>query len=97
MKFPLVKVGGTFVSVRTEDVLIFLAYLIWGVYLLLSGSLRTLLKDKLTQAQQDLERVRKEKESLVAELEWKQDRAEEKAMLDNSADAVRSVVGVLGY
>ena len=50
MKFPLVKVGGTFVSVRTEDVLIFLTYLVWGIYLLLSGSIRRLLKDKLNQA-----------------------------------------------
>src|SRR4030042_4785395 len=50
MKFPLVKVGGTFVSVRTEDVLIFLTYLVWGIYLLLSGGIRRLLKDNLNQA-----------------------------------------------
>jgi hypothetical protein len=50
MKFPLVKIGGSFVSVRTEDILILLTYLVWAGYLILSGRLKEFLKDKLNQA-----------------------------------------------
>ena len=50
MKFPLVRIGGSFVSVRTEDVLILLTYLFWGAYLVLSGQIKSFLKDKLNQA-----------------------------------------------
>lgn len=50
MKFPLVRIGGSFVSVRTEDVLILLTYLVWAGYLVLSGQIRDFLKDKLNQA-----------------------------------------------
>lgn len=50
MKFPLLRVGGSFVSVRTEDVLILLAYLIWAGYLILSGQIKSFFKDKLNQA-----------------------------------------------
>jgi hypothetical protein len=50
MKFPLVSVGGTFVSIRFEDILIGIAYLIWAIYLIISGRLKNLLNDKLIQA-----------------------------------------------
>src|SRR3990167_7419642 len=50
MKFPLVRIGGSFVSVRTEDVLILLTYLTWAGYLVLSGRIKDFLKDKLNQA-----------------------------------------------
>ena len=50
MKFPLVRIGGSFVSVRTEDVLILLTYLIWAGYLVLSGQIKGFLKDRLNQA-----------------------------------------------
>jgi hypothetical protein len=50
MKFPLIKIGGSFVSVRTEDVLILLTYLVWAGYLVLSGDIKSFLKDKLNQA-----------------------------------------------
>ncbi len=50
MKFPLVSVGGTFVSIRFEDLLIGATYLIWAAYLILSGKIKSLLNDKLIQA-----------------------------------------------
>ncbi|MDP3758121.1 MAG: O-antigen ligase family protein, partial [Candidatus Daviesbacteria bacterium] len=49
-KFPLFNVTGTFVAVRMEDIFIGLAILLWGVYLYLSGQLRSFFKDKLMQA-----------------------------------------------
>jgi len=50
MKFPLIKIGGSFVSVRTEDVLILLTYLVWAGCLVLSGDIKSFLKGKLNQA-----------------------------------------------
>lgn len=49
MKFPLVGVGGTFVSIRFEDILIAITYLLWGIYLFISGKLKGFFKDKLNQ------------------------------------------------
>lgn len=50
MKFPLFGVTGTFVSVRAEDVLIFIAYIVWAIYLISSGKIRNILSDRLIQA-----------------------------------------------
>ncbi|MBU1000389.1 hypothetical protein KKE78_03280, partial [Patescibacteria group bacterium] len=49
-KFPLVNVSGTFVAIRLEDLLIGLTVFLWGIHLVLSGNLRSLLKDKLNLA-----------------------------------------------
>lgn len=49
LKFPLFGVGGTFVSIRLEDVLIAATYLLWGIYLVLSGKIKEFFKDKLNQ------------------------------------------------
>lgn len=49
-KFPLVNVPGTFVAIRAEDLIIGLTVALWGIYLVLSGQLRTFLKDKLFSA-----------------------------------------------
>ncbi len=46
-KFPLFNVPGTFVAVRFEDLFIGLAVFLWGVYLCISGQIRSFLKDKL--------------------------------------------------
>ena len=50
MKFPLVKVGGTFVSIRLEDILILVVYIVWFVYLLISDGIKEFFKDKLNLA-----------------------------------------------
>lgn len=49
-KFPLLNVSGTFVAIRIEDILIALTVSLWGVYLILSGNLKTFFKDKLNLA-----------------------------------------------
>lgn len=49
-KFPLINISGTFVAIRIEDLLIGLTVSLWGVYLVLSDSLRSFLKDKLNLA-----------------------------------------------
>lgn len=49
-KFPLVNISGTFVAIRIEDLLIGLTVSLWGIYLILSGNLRSFLKDKLNSA-----------------------------------------------
>lgn len=49
-KFPLMNVQGTFVAIRIEDILIGITILLWGGYVLLSGQLRSILKDKLNLA-----------------------------------------------
>ena len=49
-KFPLVNVSGTFVAIRLEDVLIAAFVGAWAVYLVVSDQLRSLVKDRLTQA-----------------------------------------------
>lgn len=46
-KFPLINVAGTFVAVRAEDFIIALTIGLWGIYLVLSNQLSSLLKDKL--------------------------------------------------
>lgn len=50
MKFPMVGVGGTFVAIRFEDILIALTYLLWAVYLIVSGKIKSFFKDQLNQA-----------------------------------------------
>ncbi len=47
MKFPLLGVQGTFVSVRSEDILIAATYLVWLLYLIVSGKIKVFFKDKL--------------------------------------------------
>lgn len=46
-KFPLINVTGTFVAIRAEDFIIGITIALWGIYLVLSNQLRSLLKDKL--------------------------------------------------
>ncbi len=48
-KFPAVSVKGTFVAIRWEDFVIAAVYLSWGIFLLLSGMIKALLKDRLVQ------------------------------------------------
>lgn len=50
LKFPLIGVKGTFVSVRSEDILIAATYFLWGIYILISGKVKFLFKDRLNQA-----------------------------------------------
>lgn len=49
-KFPLANVAGTFVAIRLEDLFIGLTVFLWVIYLLKSGQLKSILKDRLTQA-----------------------------------------------
>lgn len=49
-KFPLFNVVGTFVAIRIEDLVIGLTLGLWAIYLVISGKLRTFLKDKLNLA-----------------------------------------------
>lgn len=49
-KFPLVNVPGTFVAVRLEDLFIALTLGLWGVYIILSGKLHSILEDTQSQA-----------------------------------------------
>lgn len=49
-KFPLVNLVGTFVAIRVEDILIALVFSLWFFYIIFSGKLKNLLKDRLTQA-----------------------------------------------
>jgi hypothetical protein len=44
MKFPLLGVTNTFVSIRLEDILIFLTFLSWLVYMFRTKKMRALLK-----------------------------------------------------
>lgn len=48
-KFPLMNVAGTFVAIRAEDIVIGLTVLLWGANLILSGNLRSFLRDRLNQ------------------------------------------------
>ncbi len=48
-KFPLFNVSGTFVAIRLEDILIAIAILLWGINVLLTGTLVSLFKDRLNQ------------------------------------------------
>lgn len=48
-KFPLANVGGTFVAVRLEDVLIAFLAILWAIYIVISNQLRDLFKDRLIQ------------------------------------------------
>jgi len=50
MKFPFLRIPGTFVSIRLEDILIFGTLGIWIVYLFISGEYREFIKDKLVQS-----------------------------------------------
>ncbi len=50
LKFPLLPLKGTFISVRFEDVLIALLYLFFGTYLIASKSLKKLRNDKIIYA-----------------------------------------------
>jgi hypothetical protein len=47
MKFPLISVGGTFVSVRVEDLLLGITYLIWLIFLATSGKIKEFFRDRL--------------------------------------------------
>ena len=49
-KFPLLNIGGTFVAIRIEDLLIAILAIFWVVYLITSNHLRIMLKDRLVQA-----------------------------------------------
>ncbi len=49
-KLPLIGVSGSFVSIRMEDFVIAAAFLLWGVYLLLSGGVVRFLQNKINQA-----------------------------------------------
>jgi len=49
-KFPLFNISGTFVAVRLEDILIAIAIFLWGISVILSGSLKDLVNDRLNQA-----------------------------------------------
>src|SRR5438270_466311 len=48
-KFPLVNVKGTFVAIRLEDFLIALVLSVWGIFMILTGKYKDLIKDKLNQ------------------------------------------------
>ncbi len=50
MKFPLIGVTGTFVSIRLDDVLLALVIFIWIIKVVISGEFKKLLSDKLNQA-----------------------------------------------
>lgn len=50
MKFPFLKIPGTFVSIRLEDILIFGTLGLWIIYLLVSGEYKKFIKDKLIQS-----------------------------------------------
>ncbi len=49
-KFPLINIAGTFVAIRIEDFLIAGSLALWGIYIVYSGNLRIILKDRLNQA-----------------------------------------------
>lgn len=49
-KFPLINIKGTFVAIRLEDFIIAFTVGLWVVYILLSGQLKSLLKDRLNRA-----------------------------------------------
>lgn len=49
-KFPLLNVRGTFVAIRLEDVLITLALIWWGVWVVFSGRIKEFFADQLNQA-----------------------------------------------
>src|SRR3990172_6549478 len=49
-KFPFANVAGTFVAIRLEDLIIGLTVSLWVTYLILSGQIKSILKDKLIQA-----------------------------------------------
>lgn len=49
-KIPLLPVTGSFVAIRIEDFVTALLFLLWGLYILLSGKLKMLLSDSLNQA-----------------------------------------------
>jgi len=49
-KFPLINITGTFVAVRFEDFVIAGVLIIWGIYVLISGRWRELIKDPLIWA-----------------------------------------------
>ena len=46
-KFPLLNVAGTFVAIRIEDLAIALTVGLWGIYLVMSGKLKSFFADKL--------------------------------------------------
>lgn len=48
-KLPLVRIFGSFVSIRLEDIFIALFLLLLGIHILVSRSLKDLLKDRLNQ------------------------------------------------
>lgn len=49
LKFPLARVGGTFVSIRLEDLLIAITLGLWILYLILNKKIKVLFKDKFIQ------------------------------------------------
>lgn len=49
-KFPLANVANTFVAIRLEDVVIATTVFIWAIYMIASGKIKTVFKDKLNQA-----------------------------------------------
>lgn len=49
-KFPTVNVPGTFVAIRLEDFVIGLTVGMWVIYLIASGKIKPVLRDKLNQS-----------------------------------------------
>ena len=49
-KFPLTNVAGTFVAIRLEDIFITVAFLFWGISLLLSKKIKDFFQHKLNLA-----------------------------------------------
>ena len=49
MKFPLIWVKGSFVSIRGEDLIIFVTYILWAVYLIASKKFKSFINDRLNQ------------------------------------------------
>jgi hypothetical protein len=49
-KIPLVGVTGSFVSVRVEDFLIAITLLFWGIFILFTRQLKSIVSDRLIQA-----------------------------------------------
>ncbi|OGM10469.1 hypothetical protein A2Z67_03955 [Candidatus Woesebacteria bacterium RBG_13_36_22] len=49
MKFPSTNIPGTSVAIRLEDFLIFITLFLWFIYLILSGKIKSMFKDKLNQ------------------------------------------------
>ena len=49
LKFPLIFIKGTFVTIRLEDLLIFATTILWLITIFSSGKIKEVLKDRLNQ------------------------------------------------